>query len=333
MARFVKFPGLAGSFADTPDVNILDADTSHLVQGQGFYPTFQTPAAKAEAFGGVSNGRTLGPGAGSLRTELTNQAPPVPPSTELSVGMDCTYETGTCSSVTGILRQHDSGGAQVGSIQTQTVPNPVTGVTQRLVTPPFITEPDCAFISVTIDYSTLSDSTRLDMWNLNYNIGTDASFIPSLRIVGSLDIRVDAAAVDWAVSQSYVNKYLSSSGERAFTFFANSNRMRSGVSTDGEVGVTKNSNLLNLDPGSRHLIRVTIEPAAVEQEWFIDGLQHGSTIDPGVPSIWGGSSQPLQVGDGALADEFAGDVYFAEVRDGIDGPVVARFDAEDVPLS
>ena len=57
MARFVRFPGLAGSFAATLDDNLVDADTAHMFQSIGDWQFSTVPAvqqALAAAFSGFA---------------------------------------------------------------------------------------------------------------------------------------------------------------------------------------------------------------------------------------------------------------------------------------
>lgn len=161
----------------------------------------------------------------------------------------------------------------------------------------------------------------------------------SLDIVGDIDIRAEIAPTDWTPSaaRSIISKYVSSGNQRSyrlrlltsgfleFVWTANGTTQLNAVSTAAPV----------VSDGATLAVRVTLDvdnDAAGRTTTFYTAptlvgpwTQLGSPIvTAGVTSLFN-SSAPLEVGSVASGIEpFLGSIFAVEVRNGIDGTVVAN---------
>ncbi|MCA1799838.1 MAG: hypothetical protein LC650_00905 [Actinobacteria bacterium] len=159
-----------------------------------------------------------------------------------------------------------------------------------------------------------------------------AEFIPSSRIDGDLDIRVKGNLDDWSPTlQTFASKAESTSSNEYDWAFRTVNGGLNLV-TDAYVATS------SVNYGTPDGVRVTREAATGNVTFYeLDGdtwVQLGSirTTTAGPIDYVG---QPLVFGALGIDSyqETAGSFDYLEIRDGIDGPVVARFDGtEDGPF-
>ena len=156
-------------------------------------------------------------------------------------------------------------------------------------------------------------------------IGT---FVPSLRIVGDLDIEAKLAADDYTPTAdiTIVDCLNSNDGYRLAITTGDLIELSYG---NGSSDRTQTSTATGLSDGTAHVIRATVDVSTGAVVYYIDGVQHDTdTMTTGAGTVT--DITDLYVGaTSADAELFDGDVYYVEVRDGIDGPVVARMDADD----
>ena len=164
----------------------------------------------------------------------------------------------------------------------------------------------------------------------------------SLDITGDLDIRADVAIADWtpAANQSIVSKYLATGNQRSYQLqIAANGRLRFIHSTDGTgptpvestvtVGASDGQRLgvratIDVDNGSSgHTVRFYVtSPDMINSEVW---LPLGNPVTTaGVTSIFSSTAE-LAVGaeNQGAGSRLVGQVYAAQVRDGISGTVVA----------
>jgi hypothetical protein len=163
----------------------------------------------------------------------------------------------------------------------------------------------------------------------------------SLQITGDLDVRCefDAANPTPAGVNTLVNR--ANSGNWSFQFALRSNGVvRLGWSADGSATLAADSAVLPIVPGKRIIVRATLDVDNGASQRVITfytaptrqgpWTQLSQVTQAGVTSIFAGT-RALEFGtraEGTL-ERLTGSLYWAEVRNGIDGQVVARFDPSD----
>lgn len=154
----------------------------------------------------------------------------------------------------------------------------------------------------------------------------------AVSVAGDLDIRVKLAAVDWTpvAAGRVISKWRAL---ESWLLFLNINGSLSFyISTDGTNQFSANSSILTgVVDGSAKWLRVkrVLSTGVVTFETSDDGLTWasaggGAAIAAGVPVF--DSADPIELGSDVDAQYFSGKVFYAEVRDGINGLIVAQFD-------
>lgn len=181
----------------------------------------------------------------------------------------------------------------------------------------------------------------LDATSGNYASTPDAS---ALDITGDIDLRARVAATDWtpSVSQFILGKSSTLGANRSYELRLETNgRPSLNLSANGtNIGKITATAAPSIADGAALWLRVTYDAdtgsgsSATTFYTSSDGLtwtQLGSVVigttlaiksGNAVLSVGGGPSIPVSNG----ANPFAGNVYYAEVRDGINGTIVAKFD-------
>lgn len=160
-------------------------------------------------------------------------------------------------------------------------------------------------------------------------------------ITGDIDLRVRLAFDDWtpASATSFLSKYGGGAGSRSYRFQLETDGKLSLLwSADGTaINQRSSSASVGAADGSTKFVRVTLDVDDgagnhVIKFWTSDDgaswTQLGTTTTvAGTTSIYD-STQALELGAYTGGDHYvAGKIYTAEIRNGIDGTVVARFDA------
>lgn len=197
----------------------------------------------------------------------------------------------------------------------------------------------------TLNGSALSkrdDYIRLPGTVGNYLSWPDTAANP---FTGDLDVRIRLSMDDWtpATDQSFIGQYNSALNARGW---------RLSMVTGGTVNFTRTTNGL-LD-GS-HLSAGYVAAFVDGSPWWIrathdvdngsgqnvvraydspDGVTWTLRATTTTAGVYVGydAAQPIEIGAITLGtvQPLAGNVYYAEVRNGIDGPVAVRFDARDI---
>jgi hypothetical protein len=155
---------------------------------------------------------------------------------------------------------------------------------------------------------------------------------------GDLDLRakVSTTSLD-SVAQNIFNKGPGTS-QAAYGCYLASGFMVLRLSADGSaLAYDSVANVVPFSVNQVVWVRVTWRQSDKRTQYFTspDGgtwTQFGIDGSVNVASIFDGTS-PLEVGGAAFGETFSGDIYYAEVRNGIDGPVVASFAPAEVTIT
>lgn len=312
--------GVASNYASTPDVNLLDADTAHLAQSVGQWVvggTFGAGSAYESAGGGFGALRLIAGSASSFANWTASGSWAVTGNPSLSVDV-------TAEQAGDIRLRVVHGGGTTDQVIAVTQGFQRIGHTFTSITSPITS------ISLRLSSDALNDEYAFSKIRLSDD--SDTTFVPSLRIVGDIDVRAKVAADDYTPAgvQGIVNKFLTTGNQRSY----NMNIQPAGavqlvITEDGTTQIS-GSVSASLTDGTAYELRMTSVESTGTVTLYVDGAQEGTVATGRTAPIYNGSSQ-LVVGSryDTNGDPFDGEVYWAEIRDGIDGPVVARFDAAD----
>lgn len=167
----------------------------------------------------------------------------------------------------------------------------------------------------------------------------------SLDIVGDLDVRVHVALDDWtpATTQAVIGKW-AGSGTRSWLFqVLTTGQLRLVWSVDGAGSLSGTSSIAPTVANGDDLwigVKFDVDNGAggrtarfyTGTDGFVWNQLGADVVGAGVTSIFSGSAA-LEVGsntNGTL-DRLAGRVFYAEVRNGIDGTIVASPDFAQAP--
>ena len=326
MPAKVTFPGSAGSYVDTADTNLLDADTAHNHQASGLWSNNTNSTNRDRvtdqvlfgdgSFGWEASGAT---NSGVAETNTGTAAHPISSSTEYSVALGA-WTDGPADDVRVFVTQYDGAGASLGNTVGTSKAAVLDGWAYPFVT--WTSDGSAAFVSMTVQFlgSVVSgDLFRID--ELILRAGSATTFVPSLRIVGDVDLRAKGSSDIWTGVRFLIDNFGSAVG---YAMYFNADNLSLAIDTRSgatSTGITTDS--------AAHVWRVTFDESTGTITYYEDGSQ----ID--TDSAATGAITPSAIGSAVGANDsggqnWDGDLYYAEVRDGVDGPVVARFDAEDI---
>lgn len=304
---FVRFPGSSGVYAGTGDVNLLDADTAHVVQSVGLWTA--GVVSTAQSFFGPSSLLV----SGGVSTAIT----PVTDAASFSV-----YVWSAAGDTFDV-----NGGTGVAVPAGEWTQLPAVGPAGTY------TINAAGAADYHVDAACLQASASL--------------FVPSLRVVGDLDVRVRAGFITLAPGYTWVARWgFASPADQHFVMRLDpGNAQRQAITyVRGDNGASL-SRTADVDHGvgvgqraEWRTVVVVTGGSGWGASFFVNGSQVGTQQVIGVAtgmqaSSFEGSVGAFQSGTSGL---FNGDMEWGEIRDGVDGPVVARFDAGDaaqaVPL-
>lgn len=161
--------------------------------------------------------------------------------------------------------------------------------------------------------------------------------VTDVRITGDIDIRAKVSMEDWTPtsSQTIVSKYDGTGNNKSYLLWVDTTGgLRFYWTTDGSTAQTFLSSPLSVTNGSALWVRVTfdVNPGTLKFYQSNDGVtwtQVGNDIATGVTSIYPGTA-PVSIGayNNGSGNMTKGKVLSAQVRDGINGPIVANFKPE-----
>lgn len=177
--------------------------------------------------------------------------------------------------------------------------------------------------------------------------GTSGNYVSTpdsaaLSITGDIDLRIKVAMDDWtpAAESQFVSKDDNGGAIRAWQFRVETNGTIGFIWFDsaGGVHVTTSTTSTSLVDGSVKWVRATLDvdngAAGRDIKFYLsdDGVswsQLGATVtEAGTTNIRDTMGRVTigAIGTTGAAGMLAGNVYYAEIRNGIDGTVVGRFD-------
>ncbi len=344
---YVTFPGVAGNYiASSKKLNLLDADTANAGQSIGYWETGPgaasvDPSTEQIKFGigsvkALCNGtdqRIFYTDTGTGKVVLT-------PGVEQTCGV--WLYTKRSSRVAFVSGQGYVDTTFVESYPAPTIVSLTPNTWQWIPGPSMTPAASVDNLRYQVEYrtntATLPDNDE-EVWidAAALNMGDSAEFAPSAGIVGDLDVRTRVAATNYSSGGGsddwqYIIGTLDSSANNGYHIILDDAQKLRAYYSDGATNRLTTGPQLALSPGTVHDFRVTFDVASGEYEFFIDDVSQGivaSTAGAGMPS-----GEPVRVGayGAATSRMFTGNIYWAEIRDGIDSTIVARFDAEDIPI-
>lgn len=338
---FVSFPGTTGNYVSTPDVNLLDADDAHCQQSiggwgnnanMGSLALASTPSPVFGSF--VGSGAVTGtPANAQVRTGLNGI-----PYTAVSSDTEYAAQVSVRSELAGrsaqlILVWRDGAGSFLNQATGTATALSDSEWTTIAVTGTSVSSAALANITVIFTVTGGGNLTAGEecYWDAACLRTGDATFVPSLRIVGDLDIEAKAALDDWTPgSASALIRHWTGGGE-GFALYVNTSGTLD-LWNGGTSGPQFNASTVatGVADGSTAVVRATKDVSTGTIQFFVDGSQLGADV-AGVASALDYGAVPLDVPGGVTFEPT--DYYYVTVRDGIDGPIVARFSAADVGTS
>ena len=346
---YFDLPGTSGIYLKTEDVNLLDADTAHVFQSRGFWDNF-TGSGSA-----IQVADSAAPYGYALRTEAngtSNRA-------FAAVSGDATESVAATAATTYTLalycRVTGTGGSVTVAYRASWLDAGFSGISSNDVTLAGVADDDGYALlvgQVTSPANTAWLRSQTYMDTLGGNLpngarlfthshmvaeGTLTTFVPSLRIVGDLDIEADIAADDWTtgtdqwiishIDTSLVHPqggwgFLIRGDGRVATYYNTTNSMQFPQLADP-----------GLTDGARYTLRMKWDTSG-SYTVAIDGVDQ-TPIAVNAEGGLGTIQDPADAYLGSLGGsvrEFGGKVYGVTVRDGIDGPIVASLDPADVSV-
>ena len=332
MSWYQTFPGSSGFYVSREDTNLLDSDSSHLHQAIGIWseydvqiPVTMTRELDDDGFGDyvgkvtfddslVANNVIVVLGNGGDFTILDTEEYVFSMDVRMSVGWASgNVRLANHGASAGIGPTVDATAGETGwqrATMTRTATGDHTPALRFLVDDP-----------VSGDYFEFRNSCVL--------VGTSTEFTPSLRIVGDLDLRAKVAATDWTDVQTVIDLNNNNATNKGLTLYVTSDLLAVHFPIDGSANRTEASNLGGLTDGEAVDMRFTADVSAGTANWYLDNaVVDTDTFTVGALGV--NTTQAATVGraDGG-GNEFEGDLYWAEIRDGIDGPIVAGWYAYD----
>ena len=337
MAKYVTFPGTSGNYVDTADTNLLPADEAHFEQSTGTFIQFSNAqnlalvTALTPHFGnthlqweatGVAAQTAIYSGTGTDET-------PVTAATEYTLSAYLACDTadwearmriGWLDAAGAIISYSDSGYTDLStSAWTQVTLTATSPALTVYATPVLWFRPK-------VGNTAGGELAYADA--LCLQAGSDGTFTPSLRIVGDVDLRAKAGNDDWTNGfQCLLDAQDGTSGYYLAVDTAGELRTTHGTGADARINTSSGAALVD---GSAYELRFTYDLASGTVTYYKDGTSFDTGSDTTTAAAAAGVALGVGSLNSGLAWFYAGDIYWCEVRDGVDGPVVARFDAEDV---
>lgn len=299
MAVYVTFPGTLDDYCSTDDVNLLDSDTAHLLQSAGLWTA--GVISSSQAYFGSTSLQV----AGGVSTAIT----PVTDAASFSVWV-----------WSGSLETFDINGGTAVQVP--------SGVWTQLTAPGNAGTYSINTAGATTYYV---DAACLQ--------ATGTGFVPSIRVVGDIEIHLDTALVSYQPTErnTGLSSWRSSVGgyeliwQRASDGQSNRPRFLCTVGGVNQIALGASAEP-SLTDGTRHSWGVTREASSGDVDLFLDGAQLGTTLSSSVGAL-DVTAGTLHFGRRTNAEApLGGNAWYGFVRDGIGGPDVAVFSPAQIPV-
>ena len=322
MSNYLYLPGASGNYASVADVNLLDADTAHLHQSVGDWVSGAGTSSVAQStdvtplFGNYTLKLTLN-GASALATSFTS---PSLTAGDHAIGA---YVYTDESDLEAFWRFDGTFGTQYdltpgGWTWVETTKSVTGAVACQL-------------------YVRKQDTSNADSGELVYvdkvvlQTGTSATFVPSLRIVGDLEIEAYIRA-DNNTTATIVSRYLTAAGSRTFRFHLEADKLQTFISLDGSAAEIDSSTAhgVSFPWADPHTVKMTRSATTGTISYYLDGVAKGTAAST-AGGLWLGD-QDLMIGNysGGSGTSITADILTVSLRDGIDGPLVVDVDFTDL---
>lgn len=335
MARHFVLSG-AGNYLSTPRVNLLDSNTAHLYASIDRWVdngnSAHSQVDDSDFYSGKAAEET--PSNANTITKINiGDAIPVSAATQYTLALSVKRTVDNGDETHYRLRVTDYDSSDVAG--TTTDGSHIAIVDDELVTVPvtFTTAGDAAKIRVflysTNGTSTQATSSTFRFGNGSLRAGTSSVFLPSLDVIGPIEVSARCAADDWtaAADQYVAGNYDFSSGG----FYIRINTAGQ-LQFNGDFTGQVSTNYVLTD-GAFTTIKLTLDTGTGGIVYYQDNVQVDTdSIASGDLSI---SDESFYVGTyvNGSTGPFTGKIEWVEWRDGIGGPVIARCSASDAVQS
>ena len=333
-------------------LNLFDADRAHIYQNQdvddsvnrdqwegqdisGNRPTLAV-IADSQSFSGNAIRVTKGTAAGTNEGVISHSNPFAVPLLTVSAATTYAFSLDVTSNVTGTVtigfgsRNAGGGFLSEGGTQHALIAGQRTRISHTAGS--HVNAASAyAFVRYQDDHG-IGD--YIDIADPHFELGTGTTFYPSVRIGLTYDLRATIAADDWTPVN---NTVIAATYETA-------------TDLDGfivEVLTTGNVRMGHGDGTTRRLATIAPDNALTDSGYYtIKALHTGDTaelyvddVQQGTTTTGLGTDIATSVGDltygtkataSAFTDYWQGQVEYIELRDGDDGLLVARLDADDI---
>ncbi len=335
----------ANDNASAPDVNRFTADEAHLFQSKGTWlDNFQGKDTAQRVVGAAFSGFGLewftDTDSSQWFAQSTQANHPVLGSTEYTLSATYGGPLGDATDVFRFfIRQYDGGLSYLAG-------NDITGSTvtagQR-ANLTGTTHVDARFwqINVRGDGGTVAGGAGAYVYDLMFQAGSSTTFLPSSRIVGTVDMRAYVQLPDYSDPefQSFISKD-DLSAQRSYYFdISPSGALRCNApTTTATSGCSVTLGAAGVVDGDRLYAKTLIIPdtggGTDEKKFFIAKSPLEPLVQIGITNSGAGAttipigSAQLEVGtkNGGASNPLTGKIFFIELRDGDDGPLVANPD-------
>ena len=336
MAGYFWLPGVSGNYASSDDVNLLDADSAHHHQSLGTYAlvaTADTPSLEAESsalFGdNVFQFLAASPAGGTqvaIGWASLGNGPAISPATDYALSMRVRTLCGSDRTAQVALSCWNST-SFVNQLTGSTATLPADGSWVTLS----VSGTSGAGVDNGLPYINITDAADNDIFQIDVaclRTGSDATFIPSYRIVGDLDWEMKLAMTDWTPA---TENWLYSAWDSSLGYVIRI--PNSGVIQVAGNHTAQSTAATGITDGDVGVLRVTRDASTGDFEFYKDGVQLGTTVSTSAAPTAYPTGVAHAIGANGVSGltPTAGEIYYVTLRDGIDGPIV--FDADFTNLS
>ena len=328
MAAYLTLPGSSGNYLSTPDLNLLDADTAHGHQSVGDWTAGAGASALVVASSGAPSTMLFGDQAFKATTDGTG-----------AVIASLTTPTLTAVEHTVAIDIYTSTAGREAFITLDGTDGTVTALTAGTLTRLEATTTVTAGTkTVTVTYRKTDDSdpdAAEVVWMARACLctGSDGTFVPSLRVVGDLDIEAKLLAGTPSAGANEVVNRGWNNPDKSFRFTVNDATPTDNVVFYYFTGAAPTTEVaetwIDAATSDVSVYRVTHDVSSGDSILYVDGVSAGTKSGTSGALNAGDGDLAISVLDGVAGRNMGGNLYYVTMRDGISGPIVAKMDADD----